>query len=118
MKDGRFEVGDKVIGNEKTVGKYSITVFGWVGKVVSVKSDYALDSDEKETIEVSGPGGSWWVNHKCFDLYKGVTIRGIDIPECCGVCFAYDECGCKFVNIDKQTDIWKARAKNCPMKEE
>lgn len=120
MKDGRFEVGDSVVANENAIRRYSITTPPWKGKVVSVKSNYDIkDSEIGDTIEVAGPGGRWWVNHTCFDLAgKSVTIEGVSLPDCCGVCFAYNSDGCAFINLDKSMNIWKARAKNCPMKEE
>lgn len=118
MKNGRFEVGDTVVANDKASSKYCITVSGWIGKVTDVISDdYDIENDH-DTIRVSGPGGDWWVNHKYFDLRKNcITIDGVSLPECCGICFAYNNYGCAFVNLDKSTDIWKERAKNCPMKE-
>lgn len=120
MKNGRFEVGDRVVANAHASGRYSITTAGWKGKVISVKLNYDIkDSDISDTIEVKGPGGSWWVNHTCFDFVeKSVTIKGVSLPDCCGICFAYNRDGCAFINLDKSTNIWSERAKNCPMREE
>ena len=119
MKDGRFEIGDVVIGNSGANHRYSITRENWVGTVVRVKDAYDLDSIERDTIWVKGPGSpeeGFNVNHKDFDLYTGgVRIKDVQMPDCCGECFAYDAQGCKFVNIDKATKIWKSRASNCPM---
>lgn len=50
--------------------------------------------------------------------FNGVFIKGASLPECCGECFAYDDCGCKFVaNVDKlHHKIWEKRAPECPLK--
>lgn len=52
-------------------------------------------------------------------MAEGVFIKGVSVPECCGECFAYDECGCKFINnVDKlHHKVWESRAKDCPLQE-
>lgn len=119
MKDGRFEVGDFVIGNSRADGRYSITRNGWKGKVVNInKSNYDI-KDCGNTIKVSGKGGSWDVCHQCFDLYvpsKSIIIKNVTVPTCCGECFAYDESGCKFCKVDTtKFNEWSDRAPNCPI---
>lgn len=126
MKNGRFEVGDKVIANKAANDCYSITRDGWTGVVTDVIRHYDLDSSG-DTIYVDGIGrsraGSFWVNHKYFDLVgtekskKAVIIEDIAMPSCCGECLAFGTTGCIFVKVDTDaTNIWKERASNCPMK--
>ena len=125
MKNGRFEVGDTVIGNSKANDRYSITKCGWKGRVISTTDDYDLKS-YGDTIEVQELDRdiTFRVNHHCFDLLDpdsqkrsecGVFISNVALPECCAVCFAYNECGCSFISLDKSVDIWKSRASNCPI---
>ena len=46
----------------------------------------------------------------------GIFIAGVEKPECCGECFAFDDSGCKFVKVDKNSpDIWQKRAEDCPI---
>lgn len=124
MKNGRFEVGDKVVANPLADSKYAITRNGWKGVVIAIKENYDLQSLLKEDICVKDGGNEFWVNHKHFDLYKqerekdkGIFIKGVSLPHCCGECVAFDSCGCKFINIDNSFNVWKNRAPNCPMKE-
>ena len=124
MKDGRFEVGDTVIGNDKASQHYGITVTGWKGKVTKINvENYALSSRES-TIEVQALEGSdkgkYDVCHKYFDLYNPtlyLTIKGQKLPECCGECFAFDSSGCKFGVEPSAEQVWVCRASNCPMSE-
>ena len=49
-------------------------------------------------------------------MATGVYIDGVERPECCGECFAFDDSGCKFIKVDKNSpEIWKHRAPGCPM---
>lgn len=125
MKNGRFEVGDRVIGNKLASEHYGITQQGWKGIVIEIlRPDYPLGTNF-DTIKVKDINSTseYDVNHKCFDLYKrekkdkGVFIKGVSLPHCCGECFAFDSCGCKFINVDNPSNVWKNRASNCPMKE-
>ena len=126
MKNGRFEVGDRVIGNKFANEHYGITVQGWIGIVTEIlQPDYSLGTNF-DTIKVRDfySNSEFDVNHKCFDLYeqerkkdKGIFIKGVSLPHCCGECVAFDSCGCKFINIDNSFNVWKNRAPNCPMKE-
>lgn len=122
MKNGRFEIGDKVIANKAADTRYSITRDGWTGVVSDVIRHYDLDANS-DTICVDGSCGPFWVNHKYFDLVgtekseKAVIIQNVSMPSCCGECLAFGTTGCVFVNVDTDTtDIWKERASNCPMK--
>lgn len=122
MKNGRFEVGDKVIGKAAANQRYSITREGWTGVVTDVIRNYDLDT-YNDTICVDGSCGPFWVNHKYFDLVgtekpeKSVIIQNVSMPSCCGECLAFGTTGCIFVNVDTDaTNIWKERASNCPMK--
>lgn len=126
MKNGRFEVGDKVIGKAAANQRYSITREGWTGVVTDVIRNYDLDA-YNDTICVDGARGPFWVNHKYFALVgteksekkyeKAVIIENVSMPSCCGECLAFGTTGCIFVNVDTDaTNIWKERASNCPMK--
>lgn len=126
MKNGRFEVGDKVIGTAAASKRYSVTREGWTGVVTDVIRNYDLDA-YNDTICVDGPRGPFWVNHKYFALVgteksekkyeKAVIIENVSMPSCCGECLAFGTTGCIFVNVDTDaTNIWKERASNCPMK--
>lgn len=127
MKNGRFEVGDKVIGKGAASQHYSITREGWTGVVTDVIRNYDLDTYH-DTICVDGDHGRlFWVNHKYFALVrteksekkseKAVIIENVSMPSCCGECLAFGTTGCIFVNVDTDaTNIWKERASNCPMK--
>ena len=129
MKNGRFEVGDKVIGKAAANQRYSITREGWTGVVTDVIRNYDLDATYCDTICVDGARGPFWVNHKYFALdgtekhtepenpKKTVIIENVSMPSCCGECLAFGTTGCIFVNVDTDTtNIWKERASNCPMK--
>ena len=65
ITSSKFKVGDKVIGNVKTRGRYAITIEGWIGEVKKV-----LPADNM--IEVYGKGleNRSHVDEDCFDLYK------------------------------------------------
>lgn len=122
MKNGRFEIGDKVVANSLADHRYSITRCGWKGVVIKVKENYDLDTNS-DTIVVKDGGNDFWVNHKCFDFVgtenskKAVIIQNVSMPSCCGECLAFGATGCIFVNVDTATpNIWKERASNCPMK--
>ena len=60
----KFKVGDKVIANSKTKGRYAITIEGWIGEVKNVLPN--------NNIEVYGKGleNRSPVDEDCFDLYK------------------------------------------------
>jgi hypothetical protein len=60
----KFNVGDMVIANSKTKGRYAITIPGWIGQVKEVLPD--------NVIKVSGKGldSTAHVDEACFDLYK------------------------------------------------
>lgn len=117
MKDGRFEIGDIVVGTAEADNHYSITKKGWVGRVVKFvdgKSDYSLKSSN-HTIILSGIDGEnlpeFDVCHRYFKLCDDVPhylkITGQQMPACCGECFAFDDVGCKF-NATVLTDkVWK-----------
>jgi hypothetical protein len=56
MKDGKFEVGDLIIGNEKANGKYGVTEEGWEGIVTESENDNGIfnaksNDSEEETFE-------------------------------------------------------------------
>lgn len=125
MKDGRFEIGDIVIGTKEANSHYSITKEGWVGKVVRFfgdKEDYDLKSSHS-TIVLSAPDGEnlpeFDVCHRYFRLRSDVPhylkITGQQMPACCGECFAFDDVGCKFNATVLTTKVWKCRAENCPI---
>jgi len=124
MKDGRFEIGDIVIGTKEASEHYSITKQGWVGKVVGFvddKADYDLKS-YKSTILVVGNDGEtprFDVSHRYFKLRikapHYLKITGQPMPECCGECFAFDAIGCKFNATVLTSKVWKCRAENCPI---
>lgn len=123
MKDGRFEIGDKVVANSRADKRYSITKNGWTGVVADIKENYDLDTDYTDDIFVKNRSHEFWVNHKYFDLVgtetsqKSVIIQNVSMPDCCGECLAFGTTGCIFVNVDTDTtDIWKERASNCPMR--
>lgn len=63
VKERKFKVGDKVIGNEKADEEYCITTQGWIGEVVEIKAD-------GEIYVKSERGSSFWVMEECFDLYE------------------------------------------------
>ena len=43
--EGKFKVGDMVIGNEYASGTYGITKSGWKGQVVNVNADGTFDAE-------------------------------------------------------------------------
>lgn len=51
----KFKIGDKVIGNEKALGKYTVTTKGFTGRVTNITP-----------FKVEGFG----VDEDCFDLIK------------------------------------------------
>ena len=124
MKDGRFEIGDIVIGTEQASEHYSITKKGWVGEVVGFvgdKADYELKSYGSTILVVDKYGSSprFDVCHRYFKLHAKVPrylkITGQSMPECCGECFAFDAIGCKFNATVLTSKVWKCRAENCPI---
>lgn len=126
MKDGRFEIGDIVIGTEEANDHYSITNKGWVGKVVRFVGD-CEDYNPKTshpTIILRGLDDSedfsgYDVCHRYFKLYSKqppyLKITGQTMPGCCGECFALDAIGCKFNATVLSDKVWKCRAENCPI---
>lgn len=61
----KFEIGDKVIGNEKA-NKYGVTIKGWTGSVVKI-------DEPRERIcvnENSRRKDGFWVEADCFDLVE------------------------------------------------
>ena len=48
-------------------------------------------------------------------MAEGVFIKGASVPECCGECFAFDECGCKFDVDTSKHKVWESRAEKCPL---
>lgn len=123
MKDGRFEIGDIVVGTTEASDNYCITIKGWVGKVVGFvgdKEDYDISS-YKHTIWVQAEGKNikYDVCHRYFKLHSKVSrylkITGQQMPECCGECFAFDAVGCKFNATVLSDKVWKCRAKDCPI---
>lgn len=69
---GKFKVGDKVIGNDKSI--YSVTCKGWIGTVTKVRDDL---------IWVHGLGSltedGFQVKAECFDFYKDPVDQKIVI---------------------------------------
>lgn len=67
----KFEVGDRVIGNEAASRTYGVTKSGWVGEVVSV--------DEDGLFAARGQGFGkrlsvfTCLSESCFDLYDGIV---------------------------------------------
>lgn len=124
MKDGRFEIGDIVIGTAQATEHYSITQKGWVGKVIGFvhEEDYVIKSSSYTIIVAEDGRGDtprYEVCHKYFKLRSEVPhylkITGQQMPECCGECFAFDALGCKFNATVLTTKVWKCRAENCPI---
>lgn len=71
MADHRFNVGDVVVGNEKTYGVYSVTKQGWVGRVEKVR--FAPDGVDRIFVRSIVPeeeSDCWWVDAERFDLYE------------------------------------------------
>jgi len=60
----KFKVGDMVIANSKTKGRYAITILGWIGEV--------KENKQHGMISVYGKGldSRSDVDEDCFDLYK------------------------------------------------
>lgn len=58
-----FQIGDKVIGNDKAV-KYNITCPGWVGIVTHVEPTYIV------VRELNSVGSGYDVDIDCFDLLE------------------------------------------------
>ena len=126
MKDGRFEIGDIVIGTKEADNCYSITGKGWIGKVVGFvgdKADYDIRTS-RHTIILTAIDNEkdeprFDVCHRYFKLRSEVQhylkITGQSMPECCGECFAFDAIGCKFNATVLPDKVWKCRAKNCPI---
>lgn len=64
----RFKVGDIVVANEKSIGRYTITTKsnGYVGRVIEVnRKDIKLKSISSIA---TGCKGCYWVEAECFDL--------------------------------------------------
>ena len=60
----RFNVGDMVIANSKTKGRYAITVEGWTGEVKEIKPNGMI------AVYGNGLTSRSDVDEACFDLYK------------------------------------------------
>lgn len=71
----KFKVGDIVVGNKSASDIYSVTIEGWVGRVVDVNGDnIRVQSLEDKTFHP-------WVSSTCFELcnpaYKASAKNGI-----------------------------------------
>lgn len=75
----KFKVGDIVVGNKSANDKYSITSEGWVGTVIEIDEDDAVDDIRVQSLE--DKGYRTWVSSACFDLcnadYKASAKNGI-----------------------------------------
>ena len=61
----KFNIGDMVVGNKSASDIYSVTIEGWVGRVVAVNGGRirVQSLEDKEFCP--------WVNSACFNLYAG-----------------------------------------------
>lgn len=66
-KKTKFQIGDKVIGNQKA-NSYTITRMGWTGTVVGV-------SDKNIVVESADGSGRYMVDPNCFDLVDRKTPK-------------------------------------------
>lgn len=75
----KFKIGDIVVGNKFANDKYTITREGWIGTVVEIDEDDAVDDIRVQSLE--DKGYRTWVSGACFDLcntdYKASAKHGI-----------------------------------------
>jgi len=64
VRGRRFNVGDMVIANSKTKGRYAITIDGWTGEVKEIKPNGMI------AVYGNGLTSRSDVDEACFDLYK------------------------------------------------
>ena len=70
--EGKFKVGDIVIGNEYASGTYGITKSGWKGQVVSVNADGTFDA---ERIGFTDTCIFYRLLPECFDLLETKVVE-------------------------------------------
>ena len=73
IKESKFKVGDKVIGNEKASKEYSNTIEGWIGTIVRVRKDGKIDVNGKGLLGSECVFDS--LNAECFDLYEEKPVK-------------------------------------------
>lgn len=66
MKQIKFKVGDRVIGNARNT--YSVTRKGWIGTITAMETD--TEKIEVSGITCFGKTESYWVSSRYFDLYE------------------------------------------------
>lgn len=68
-----FNVGDRVVGNHRARGIYSITTEGWVGTVVGV-----LDSGRYIKVQDDDNGDEFEVLPRYFDLVECTSVDELE----------------------------------------
>lgn len=68
----KFKVGDEIVGNAAATDRYSTTIKGWRGKVVSL-IEVSLIEDAHTSQRDIVVTGNFGVHSKYFDLFKSAS---------------------------------------------